>query len=122
MLDAKDKGKASFTEKAKGFIDQEEQDGDLEKFSAYCTQFGKSYINLNDFKMRLKNWKQTDKFIQSMSWDARRHFSVAHNIFSDWTDAEYEQLLGFAASAEKKTKNYASTSNTSVIAESIDWS
>ena len=46
---------------------------------------------------------------------------MAHNIFSDWTDVEYEKLLGYAAPAEKKTKNYARASNTAEAADSIDW-
>lgn len=87
----------------------------------YCAKFGKSYVNQSEFKARLNNWKQAEKFIRKFSDGASHHFKVGHNKFSDWTDKEFEKILGFAAPAEKKTKNYASRSNTLDIAGSIDW-
>lgn len=33
------------------------------------------------------------------------HYKVAHNKFSDWSKHEYQNLLGYAAPAEKQAKN-----------------
>ena len=70
------------------------------------------------------NWKKTDKFIQEKNWDPNAHYTVGHNKFSDWTQAEYQKLLGYAAPAEKQAKNYmmpAHMSNGETVADSIDW-
>ena len=107
------------SEKAKTFIDAEIKDGHLDKFVQYCAKFGKSYVNQAEFKLRLRNWKQAEKFIEQFS---SSQFKVGHNKFSDWSDKEYEKILGFAAPAEKMTKNFAPRpSNTLEIASSIDW-
>jgi len=93
----------------------------MEKFIKYCADFGKSYINRDEFALRLRNWKRTEKFIQSKAWDARSHYKVGHNKFSDWTQAEYEKLLGYALPMEKKAKSYETRRNSSTVADSIDW-
>lgn len=68
---------------------------------AYCSKFGKSYINQPEFKLRLYYWKQADNFIKQNSWDANSHFKVGHNKFSDLSPQEYEKMLGYAEPAEK---------------------
>ena len=73
----------------------------MEKFIKYCADFGKSYINRDEFAFRLSNWKRTDAFIQKRSWNPRRSYKVGHNKFSDWTQGEYEKLLGYALPMEK---------------------
>jgi len=87
------------------FVKTELDNGDLEKFTKYCAEFGKSYINKIEFKLRLYQWKQNDKFIKKESWEKRPHYKVAHNKFSDWSKEEYGNLLGYAAPAEKQAKN-----------------
>ena len=87
----------------------------------YCSNFGKSYVNQQEFKLRLLNWKRSEKFIQEQSWDGRRHYKIAHNKFSDWTKPEYEKMLGYAAPAEKQARTIAKTSNSASVADSIDW-
>ena len=96
----KEKAKA-LLKKMDEFVKTELDNGDLERFQQYCAEFGKSYINKLEFKGRLWQWKQADKFIKSKEWNARATFKVAHNKFSDWAKHEYEQMLGYAAPAEK---------------------
>ncbi len=107
--------------KAKTFIEQEIQDGDMQKFLKFCADFGKSYINQSEFKMRLWNWKQSEKYINENSWDGRAHYKLAHNKFSDYSEKEFSKLLGYALPAEKKAKNIARMPNSANIADSIDW-
>jgi len=47
----------------KEFIKTELDDGDLERFVKYCSEFGKSYVNKDEFKSRLWEWKQADAYI-----------------------------------------------------------
>ena len=105
----------------KEFVASELEAGDMERFVQYCSDFGKSYINKSAFKARLWQWKQSDKFIKENSWNARAHYKLAHNKFSDWTAKEYNMLLGYAQPAEKQAKNVARMSNTAAVAASIDW-
>lgn len=71
------------------------------------------------------NWKRIDKFIEDNQWRGAKHFKVGHNKFSDWTEGEYQKLLGFAAPAEKQAKNYMMPAhmmrNGHRVADSIDW-
>ena len=71
--------------------------------------------------MRLWNWKQSEKYIKEHSWDARAHYKLAHNKFSDYSEKEFSKLLGYAQPAEKKAKNIARMPNSANIADSIDW-
>ena len=119
-----DKAKA-LAKEMKDFVKSELGDGDLERFVQYCSDFGKSYINKVEFKARLWQWKQNDKYIKKVSWDERRHYKIAHNKFSDWSKHEYESLLGYAQPAEKKAKNIArmpETNDDTSVADSVDWS
>ncbi len=116
----KEKAKA-MAEKAKTFIEQEEQNGEMQKFLKFCADFGKSYINQSEFKMRLWNWRQSEKYIKENSWDKREHYKLAHNKFSDYSEKEFSKLLGYALPAEKKAKNIARMPNSANIADSIDW-
>ena len=102
----------------------------MERFVQYCAEFGKSYINQQEFKMRLFNWKKSDEFIKAQEWDVRRDYKVGHNKFSDWSDREYQKLLGFAQPAEQKAKNVVAwtsdesmgySANGARVAQSIDW-
>ena len=83
------------------FMKTELANGDLERFTQYCAEFGKSYVNKLEFKARLWQWKQSDKFIAANSWHKRSHYQIAHNKFSDWSKHEFDQLLGYAAPVEK---------------------
>lgn len=82
-------------------------DADVDAFVRYCAEFGKSYINQTEFKMRLKSWKKADDFIKKHNWNPRASYFVSHNKFSDWTQREYEKLLGFAPGVDKQTKDVA---------------
>ena len=39
-------------------------DGTVDRFVRYCAKFGKSYIDNEEFKLRLINWKRADDFIK----------------------------------------------------------
>ena len=113
---------ATVAAQAKSFVAKETADGHLQAFVRYCAYFGKSYISQDEFKQRFANWKRTDDFIREQSWDPRRHYTVGHNKFSDWSSTEFEKLLGYAQPADKMAKDVAApASNAAVVADSIDW-
>jgi hypothetical protein len=63
-------------------------------------KFGKNYSDTGEFKKRLGMYVANDKFIEKNNYNADNtdeHDPVhcAHNEFSDWTQDEYDAILGF---------------------------
>ena len=71
-------------------------------FLNYAAQQGKSYKSIDEFKMRLTNWKETDNFIRNYPTST---FTMAHNKFSDWTEQEKSMRLGKKNRRERKFHN-----------------
>jgi C1A family cysteine protease len=63
-------------------------------FLYYITKFNKSYNSMEEYGLRLAEFAKKDAFIKAH--DAQETgFAVAHNQFSDWTDAEYKAILTY---------------------------
>jgi hypothetical protein len=63
------------------------------KFMKYLTGFGKSYQTVEEYAMRKARFLSTDADIDY--WNkAQSTAHLAHNFLSDWTDEEYQRLLG----------------------------
>ena len=58
-----------------------------------------------------------------MTADNEKSFKVTHNKFSDWTQDEYEGILGWAQPEEKKSKNESGLPEAvnQAVPDSIDW-
>ena len=66
-------------------------------YLSYMAKFNKVVTEVEEFAMRVENFKFVHQWIEKhnasgASWKA------AHNQFSDWTEAEYKQLLGYVHS------------------------
>merc|ERR1711990_453314 len=81
--------KAPTEKQAETFVDTQIEQIDIDEFTQYLAKFGKSYIDFEQFQQRLKNWKATDKFIWEHSWNKGSNYKLAHNKFSDWSQAEF---------------------------------
>jgi C1A family cysteine protease len=66
------------------------------KYMQYVSKLNKSYATLDEFKMRLKNFAATDKFIEEWNADTSNTSTVGHNFLSDWTYTEKMRLNGLA--------------------------
>jgi C1A family cysteine protease len=64
------------------------------KFINYVAKFGKSYGTTEEYAFRLEQFAKVDQFIQETN-AVEKNFTVGHNIFSDYTHAEYKKLLGY---------------------------
>jgi C1A family cysteine protease len=64
------------------------------KFINYVAKFGKSYGTTEEYAFRLEQFAKVDQFIQETN-AVEQNFTVGHNIFSDYTHAEYKKLLGY---------------------------
>jgi len=59
-------------------------------FLEYVAKHGKSYPTKTEFNDRLALYLAKDEYIKSFSGSV----TLAHNKFSDWSEEEYQQLLG----------------------------
>jgi cathepsin L len=63
------------------------------KYAQHLAQYGRNLSDVLEFNMRLKEFTETDEFINE-HMSTPRTYVLAHNKFSDWTREEYKQLLG----------------------------
>ena len=89
-------------------------------YMKYVSDFGKSYGTKAEFKFRLEQFKNTLKKHAEHNANAAHKSTVAHNEFSDWTEAEYKRLLGYRAEMKQENLN-AELLDTENLAESVDW-
>ena len=68
-------------------------------FLGYITQFGKSYSNMAEYEMRLREFAVKHAVIAQHN-ATEESFKLGHNKFSDWTDAEYKAILTYKSKGE----------------------
>jgi len=83
----------------------------------YMSKFNKVITNVEEFAMRVENFRSTHNFIQDHN-ASNATSTAGHNQFSDWSPVEYKALLGYVASdrIETSTQIFAETN-----ADSVDW-
>ena len=89
---------------------------ELEYFN-YLAKFGKTIASTTEFLERVENFAVAHHFIKEHN-TSNASFSVAHNQFSDWSDAEYKAILG-AMPTYNEDREYLSFEPTN--ASSVNW-
>ena len=65
-------------------------------FMNYAAQYNKVYEDVEEFATRLERFMHHDKVIKEHNdSNDSKNFILGHNQFSDWTDAEYLDILGY---------------------------
>ena len=64
-------------------------------------RFGKSYSDKSEMNLRLGQWLKADEDIRVFKQRGKNSFQIGHNKYSDWTEAEYDKLLGYSPMIEK---------------------
>lgn len=84
---------------------------------------GKTLSDLNEFHERLGYFSQADAFINEHNNSSEAEsYRLRHNQFSDFSPAEYSQLLGFKGvnnAEDKKIKVYDVSENKDKM--EVDW-
>ena len=62
-------------------------------FMKYISKFNKMYETTEEFEIRKELFRATDNFIKEANAKAGS-YRAAHNKFSDWTDEEFDGMLG----------------------------
>jgi C1A family cysteine protease len=86
------------------------------QYMGYLTQYGKSYITTEEFAVRKALYTQTDAFINEHN-ATDSSFKLGHNKFSDFTDYERSQLLGYIAPDTTEEPVWLEPTN----ADSVNW-
>ena len=87
------------------------------EYMQYVAKFNKVSNDVQEFQVRMMNFANTEKFIQAHNQSNATH-TAGHNQFSDWSHAEYKNILGYARS-ETATKNIKVFAETN--ADSVNW-
>ena len=86
------------------------------QYMNYATTYGKSYLTTEEFEVRKALYIQTDAIINEHNATDSK-FTLGHNKFSDWTDYERSQLLGYIAPETTEEPVWLEPTD----AASVDW-
>jgi cathepsin L len=89
------------------------------KYANYLAQFGKVINSVEEFGMRMENFAIVDEFIEEHNSNNSTHVA-GHNQFSDFTRAEYRNMLGKKAN-EPTIVGKTHTFDESMAAASVNW-
>jgi len=64
-------------------------------FINHMADFGLSFATKEEYEFRLGIYTMKDAEYAKINADPANTFTVGHNKFSTWTDAEYKKLLGY---------------------------
>ena len=65
------------------------------EFSNFVARYNKVYEDVKEFAVRLERYIYWNSIINEHNSTNSPNFTLGHNQFSDWTDAEYEAILTY---------------------------
>ena len=87
------------------------------QYMQYAAEHGKSYLTVEEYELRQALYIQTDAVINEHN-ATDSSFKLGHNKFSDFTDYERSQLLGYIA---PETDDAETVWLEPTNADSVDW-
>ena len=86
-------------------------------YLSYMAKFNKVVTDVEEFATRVENFRFVHNFIENHN-KSGANWTAAHNQFSDYSEAEYKQMLGFVNSdrIEREVTLFEPTNNLTV-----DW-
>jgi len=88
-------------------------------YIGHMATYNRQITDVREFITRLENFTNTHNFINEINASNMTH-TAGHNQFSDWSHAEYKQMLGYAGRAEGMTTR-APTVFAETNASSVNW-
>jgi len=86
------------------------------EYAKYLAQHRKNYLTTEEYEVRFINFAKTHYAIEKHN-AAGKSWTLAHNTFSDWTEAEKKNLTGYNAKPIVREP----VSEEPVKADNIDW-
>jgi len=84
----------------------------------HLSVFNRAIDTEAEFNMRLNRFKEVDAFIQEHNNANAHTYTAGHNQFSDWTYAEYKNILGYR---RESFENRVGVKMGTEFADSINW-
>lgn len=104
-----------FAAASASFIEQETKMNKL--FATYVAQYNKSYGTVEEYELRKELFAKKHFGIEHHNAQGKS-FELAHNHMSDWTEAEYKDLLGYKSA---KVEGETSVLGDVEIPATMDW-
>jgi len=92
-----------------------------QSFIQHLADFGISYGTKEEYQFRFEIYKKKDLENQYINEDPANTFTVGHNQFSTWTDAEYKKILAYNGPQEFPEETVFTDLNETNLADSVDW-
>lgn len=86
----------------------------------YVTEYRKSYDSVDMYAARKEVFKANYLKMDTHNKNLDKTYDMGLNQFSDWTQEEFEQLLGYRAPA-KRTLNYDDSEYAHLTVQPKDW-
>lgn len=90
------------------------------KFINYVAKFNKSYGTKEEYNFRMEQFAKKDVAMAEEN-AAQNSYVLAHNKMSDWTEAEYKNILGGLPSFESGQTAPASNQTVPSFATGWNW-
>ena len=90
------------------------------EFMNYTAKFNKFYLQLELFEQRMSNFVRADKIIKEHN-ATEANYTLGHNQFSDWTEEEYQKILGFKKTSSNADGGKCKQLYTESNADSVNW-
>ena len=87
------------------------------QFITHVAEMNLSYATVEEFEARKEIFKMKDEMINAINNDPEATYTVAHNEWSTWTDAELDRIRGFKA----WTQNVIDVEDGVPTASSVNW-
>ena len=90
-----------------------------QEFMMWAMRFGKSYQSVEEFTLRIGNYIKTHLEIEEFNARPTKTVTLAHNKFSDWSDAEYKSMLNYVP--HDNSNVVATVLDTTNLPDSVNW-
>jgi len=87
-------------------------------YISHMATFGRNIADVREFQTRLAQFSVTHNWINEHN-ESGANWVAGHNQFSDWTHAEYKQMLGYAGQSERVRKTPVTLPEANV--DSVNW-
>ena len=89
------------------------------EYMNYMAQYNKVINDVEEFAMRKSNFERVNAFVQEHN-ASNATYTAGHNQFSDWTEAEYKQILGYVRGERSERKTPVKLPE-NMNADSVNW-
>lgn len=91
---------------------------DLEYLS-HLNRYGKSYITMEEYNYRKSIFMENKKKIEEHNANPENTSTLGENHMMDWTEGEFQKLLGFKNGHNRTGEKYVPHGKT--VASEVDW-